>query len=112
MGAAARHDEPGGVGDDDLAYDVLAIALEVALDDHPMRAQRIADHHRREVLPFLARVQVAVNLRQVPFGRWLINRRMQDQRRRDGTAEWRVATIPRIVVAGALDIGRDQPGVI
>src|SRR5579871_6574149 len=55
-------------------------------------------------------MQVAVDLRQVPFGGGFIDRGMQNERGRDRTAERRLAPIPWIVVTGARDIGRDHLG--
>ena len=92
-----------------FVHDVFAIALDVTVDDDGASGEPLADHHRREELPFLARVKVAVDVRQVPSER-LVNGAVENQRGRDRAAERRLVAIPWIVVAGARDVSRDQFG--
>src|SRR5262249_185841 len=64
--------------------------------------QALAHHPRREDPPFLARVQIAVDVRQVPI-QVAINRGVQNQRRCNRAAERRFTAIPGIVIAGTRD---------
>ena len=109
MGAAARYDLSRRVADEHFVHHVFAIALEVAVDDDGAGREPLANHHGCEHVPFLARVQVAVNIRQIPCER-VVNGAVENQRRSDGAAERRIAAVPWIVVAGAGDVGRDQIG--
>ncbi len=83
MSPAARHDLAARVADEDFVHDVFAIALDVTVDDDGASGQPLADHHRREDFPFLARMKVAVDIRQVPSER-LVNGAVENQRGRDG----------------------------
>ncbi len=107
MGAAAGYDTSAGVEDQRLVDHVLAVALHVTVDDDRSRVQPLAHHHRREEVEFLARMQVAVEVGQVPVKR-MEDRRMNDERGRDRAAERRGSAIPWIVVAGARDVAFDQ----
>ena len=109
MGAAARDDLSRCVADEYFVHDVLAIALGVAIDDDGASREPLANHHGREQVPFLARVEVAVNVGQIPSER-VVNGAMENQSGSDGAAERRGAAIPWIVVAGAGDIRRDHVG--
>src|SRR5260370_27497219 len=109
MGAAARDDLSRRVGDQYFVHDVLAIALHVAIDDYRASREPLANHHGREQAQFLARVEVAVNVRQIPTER-LINGAVEDQRGRERTSERRRASVPWIVVAGPRDVGRNEVG--
>src|ERR1700675_1678788 len=100
MGAAPRDDLSRRVGDNHFVHDVLAIAFHVAIDDYRASREPLADHHGCKQAPFLARVEVAVNVRQIPAER-LINGAVEDQRGSERTSERRWATVPRIVVAGS-----------
>src|SRR5437867_13288969 len=99
---------PGCVRDDDLVHDELAIALDVAIDDNRSRRKPLPDSDRCEQFPFLARVQIAEDVGQVPFER-AIHGVIKDQGRSDWVAEWRPIAIPRIVVASDGDIPRNKP---
>ncbi len=57
MGARALDDLPGR-GETEGAFDddVVAVTLDVAVDDHDAAAQLVADTERRKSLPFLARM--------------------------------------------------------
>src|SRR5271166_34862 len=100
MGAAARDDLSRRVADEDFIHDVLAIALDVAVDDDGARREALANHHGREQAPFLARVEVAVDVRQIPSER-VVNGAVENECGSDGAAERRRTSIPWVVVAGA-----------
>src|SRR2546423_6172494 len=111
MRPAARGEPAIGVEHHHLAYDVLAIALQVPVGDHPPRSHLLADLYRSEQVPFLARMQISVDARQIPIdGRVAL--RVQDQSWSDRcyTAG---AAVERIVVAGSFnktidDLRRDH----
>src|SRR5713101_3326174 len=109
MGSAPRDDPPARIGNDDFVYDVFAIALDVTVNDHGSGGEAFADHHRREQIPFLARVKVAVDVGQIPV-EIAVNGAMENQRRSDGTSERRTVAIPGIVVASGRNIRRNQVG--
>ena len=98
---------PDALLDENLIHYVFAIALDVTIDDHGARREPLAHHHRREQAPFLARVEVAVDVRQIPSER-MVNGAVKNQRGSDGAAERRALAVPWIVVASAGDIRRDQ----
>ena len=100
---------PAALATIDFVHDVFAIALHVAIDDYRARREALADHHRREQAPFLARVKVAVDVRQIPTER-LVNGAVENQRGSERTSERRRASVPWIVVAGSRDVGRDEVG--
>src|SRR5271170_2588324 len=114
MGAAARHNLSRRVADENFVHHVFTIAFDVTVDDDGAGGEPFADSYGREQFPFLARVQVAENVRQIPSER-AVHRVVENQRGSEGAAERRVAAIPRIVVTGARDVlgdefGRDVPG--
>src|ERR1700684_1283751 len=114
MGAAARHNLFRRRADQYFVHNDFAIALDVTVDDDGAGGEPFADFDGREQFPFLARVQVAENVRQIPSER-AVDRVVEDQRRSDGAAERRVAAVPRIVVTRSGNVlgdelGRDVPG--
>src|SRR5271154_1640596 len=79
---------------------VLAIALAIARDYERTRVKFVAHPHRREALPLLARMQVAVNIWQIPIV-GPKHRGMQNQGRCVSLVHGRITAILRIVVPGA-----------
>ena len=65
------------VGDQYFVHDVLAIAFHITIDNYRARREPLTNHHRRKQAPFLARVQVAVDIRQIPTER-LVNGAVED----------------------------------
>src|SRR4030095_17196219 len=66
MRPAALHPAAVGPGPQHLGDDVVVVTLAVTLDDGRVRAHEVADVHGCEELPFLARMQVADQVRQGP----------------------------------------------
>src|SRR5260370_38570689 len=103
MGARALDDLPGR-GETEGAFDddVVAVTLDVAVDDHDAAAQLVAATERRKSLPFLARMEVAVQGGEVPIPGSAKRRRMEKESGRERAAERRGAVIPGLIVPAAL----------
>src|SRR6266851_9951802 len=109
MGARALDDLPGrGGAEGAFDDDVIAVTLDVAVDDHDAAAQLVTDTERRKSLPLLARMEVAVQVGEVPIAGSAKRRRMEKQCGRERAAERRVAMIPGMIVAGAGDVIVDE----
>src|SRR5260370_38852898 len=104
MGARALDDLPGR-GETEGAFDddVVAVTLDVAVDDHDAAAQFVAATERRKSLPFLARMEGAVQGGEVPIAGRAKRRRMEKQCGRERAAGRRVAVKPGMIVPGAGD---------
>lgn len=103
MRPAALHDAVLAIEYENFVDHIFAIALDVTLHHHRTRPQMIALANRRKTLPFLARMQIAKGLWQVP-GAIAKCHRMKNQRGRQRSAERRLTAIPRMIIAGRGDI--------
>jgi hypothetical protein len=109
MGAAALRQLTVGFEDQRFVDDVFSVAFDIPIDNYRAAAQFLADANRREAFPFLTRVEIAENVRQIPFLR-AEDGGMKYQRWRQRSAQRRSVAIPRIIVTGSGDVILDRGG--